>query len=281
MTATTAPLASRALVRLAGPDWRSFLQGLITQNLADPGAGPLVYAALLAPQGRLLHDFFVWTTGPDEAVLDVDAKGAAELGEILSRYRLRARVTLEAAPGRVEAAYGGQPPGEGWRPDPRLPALGWRRLRGAAAAGPADLEAEAAFEALRLEQGVGEAARDGRGSDYPLELNLDLLNAIDFKKGCFVGQETTSRMHRRGGVRSRLVKVAFEGAAPPFGAEILAGELRAGEMRSGAAGTGLALLRLDRALQGPLTAGGRALRLDPPAWLAPSLGQPLAANVGA
>jgi folate-binding Fe-S cluster repair protein YgfZ len=105
-----------------------------------------------------------------------------------------------------------------------------------------------------------------------LELNLDVLGGVDFKKGCFVGQETTSRMHRRGVVKNRLLPVTFEGPAPPFGAEVLSNGLRAGEMRGGVPGRGLALLRLDR-IGGPLeTAPGanaaqaQPLKLDPQPW---------------
>jgi folate-binding Fe-S cluster repair protein YgfZ len=98
------------------------------------------------------------------------------------------------------------------------------------------------------------------------------LDGIDFKKGCFIGQETTSRMKRRGAVKTRAVPVAFDGPPPPFGTEVLAGDLRAGEIRSGAEGRAIALLRLDRAVGAPLTAEGRPVRLDPSPWLASLIG---------
>jgi folate-binding protein YgfZ len=148
-----------------------------------------------------------------------------------------------------------------WVKDPRLPALGWRGY------GHTGNAAETAYDAHRLALGAPGPADWGSDKTYPIEANFDLLNGIDFKKGCFVGQETTSRMHRRGTVKTRMAPVTFEGPPPPFGTEILNGTLRAGEVLSGADGRAMASLRLDR-LDGPLTADGRPVTVDMPEWLA-------------
>ena len=103
---------------------------------------------------------------------------------------------------------------------------------------------------------------------YPIEADFDLLNGIDFKKGCFVGQETTSRMKRRGAVKSRMAPIVFDGPAPPAGSELLAGDLRAGQVLSGGTGRAMSMLRLDRLAAGPLAlADGRAWRPDLPTWI--------------
>jgi folate-binding protein YgfZ len=113
----------------------------------------------------------------------------------------------------------------------------------------------------------------GTDRTYPIEANFDLLHGVDFKKGCFVGQETTSRMKRRGQVKNRMLPIAFEGPAPAHGAEVLApGERRAGQVLSGIQGRAMALLRLDR-IDGALTVDGRPVRVERPAWLAAALGQ--------
>jgi len=110
----------------------------------------------------------------------------------------------------------------------------------------------------------------GVDSTYPIEANFDLLGGIDFKKGCFVGQETTSRMKRRGTIKSRMAPIVFDGAAPAYGTELLAGNLRAGEVLSGAEGGAMALLRLDRLGLGPLTLpDGGVWRSQLPAWMGP------------
>ena len=110
------------------------------------------------------------------------------------------------------------------------------------------------------------AADAPQDKTYPIEADFDLLNGIDFHKGCFVGQETTSRMKRRGSIKNRMLVLDFDGPPPPFGAEVLKGELRAGEVLSGKGGSAMALLRIDR-LDGDLTVEGRPVRLRRPAWM--------------
>jgi tRNA-modifying protein YgfZ len=272
-----AVLPDRALIRLQGPDWRSFLQGLITQDVEGMGHGELRYGALLTPQGRLLYDLFIRADG-EGALLDVSRAGREALFARLKMYRLRAKVELSLDDGAVIAAFdGGRPEGEGWSPDPRLAALGWRGLGVAAPAGAEAAEPDA-YDRLRLEQGVADLERDALSDRaYALEANFDLLNGVDFKKGCFVGQETTSRMKRRSVVKSRLLPLGFEGGAPAAGTEVLNGSLRAGVIHSGADGVALALLRLDRAVGAPLTVEGRAVRLDIPHWAKAAVDEALAA----
>jgi folate-binding protein YgfZ len=153
----------------------------------------------------------------------------------------------------------------GFYADPRLPELGWR---GYDPERPADaqLTNEAAYDRNRLTLGIPGPADWGSDRTYPIEANFDLLNGIDFKKGCFVGQETTSRMKRRGAIKNRMLPVTFEGPPPVFGTEVLNGELRAGEVLSGQDGIAMALLRLDR-IDGPLLADGRTVSARRPAWM--------------
>ena len=102
-------------------------------------------------------------------------------------------------------------PPSGWIADPRLAGIGWRGCGVAPPAG-ATLADEAAYQAHRLALGVPDPTTDcPPDTAFPIEANFDLLNGIDFKKGCFVGQETTSRMKRRGTIKSRMVALAFEG----------------------------------------------------------------------
>ena len=272
------PLPDRALIRLDGADWRGLLQGLVTQDVETMAPGEMRYAALLAPQGRLLYDMFVITEG-EGAWLEVDAEGRAALLAKLKMYRLRAKVEMAAADGEVAALFGGDAdPGEGWRRDPRLPALGWRGVDRASPRG-ATAAAGGAYDAFRLGLGVADVAKDGLADRvYALEANLDLLNGVDFRKGCFVGQETTSRMKRRNGVRSRLVTIRCEGEPLVSGAEVMAGTLRAGEVRAATQGVALALLRLDRAQGAALSVEGRPVRLDPPDWLAAAVDAPAQAD---
>jgi len=254
-----ARLSSRALVRISGPDWRSFLQGLLTQDIETLADGELRFAALLAPQGRVLFDLFVLGEA-DGALLDVAADRRDALLQRLALYRLRAKVEIAPDERPAHAAWGDA--AALGAADPRLPQLGVRIY------GPAEPDAEeGAYDAHRLALGVPDPARDAiPDKTYPIEANFDLLNGVDFRKGCFVGQETTSRMKRRGGIKNRMLPIDFDGEPPPFGAEVLAGDLRAGEVLTGRQGRAMALLRLDRIEGADLTVEGRPVAFERPGW---------------
>ncbi|HLY79334.1 MAG TPA: folate-binding protein [Caulobacteraceae bacterium] len=257
-------LKSRALIAVGGEDWRGFLQGLLTQDVETIRPGELRFGALLTPQGRLLYDLFV--AGRDDGCwLDCAAERRDALIQRLTIYRLRAKVTIVADETPVFAAWGDAPPGAGSIADPRLPELGWR---GYGVGAEADAS-EGDYDRHRLRLGVPGPVDWGEDASYPLEADFDLLHAIDFQKGCFVGQETTSRMKRRGAIKSRMLPIVFDGPAPAPGAEILAGTLRAGEVRSGVDGRAIALLRLDRIEGAALTVDGRACTVERPDWFPP------------
>ncbi len=254
----TVRLDDRALMSVQGSDARSFLQGLLTQDVDSLEAGELRYGALLGPQGRLLADLFLLGE-PEGVLLDCQAEQRDALLQRLSLYRLRADVRLAADDRSVCAAWGTDMPD--WPADPRLPNLG-RRSYGAVVPSQAADD----WRKRQLEHGVPSSEDFRLDVDYPIECNLDLLNGIAFHKGCFVGQEVTSRMKRRGKVKSRLLPVSFDGAAPSFGQEVLRGDLRCGEIRGTCEGWAMALLRFDR-LDGPLTVEGQPVQVHIPDWL--------------
>ena len=247
-----AHLTDRGVVRVSGPEARSFLQGLVTGNVVTLGEGEARWAALLSPQGKILFDFLM-SAESDAIWLDVNREKVAELVKRLTMYRLRAKVEIadESANFEIVALYGGAP-GEGAR-DSRHPDMGTRLIV------PADrIEAQmltfggdfglADYAAHRIALGVPEGGVDfAYGDAFPHEADMDQLNGVDFKKGCFVGQEVVARMHYRGTTRNRVLKVLLDGAAPPPGAIVMAGEIKIGTMGSSAGAQGLALLRIDRA----------------------------------
>ena len=256
-----ARLDSRALIRISGPDARPFLHNLLTQDVETIKPGELRFGALLSPPGRLLFDLFIWGE-EDGVVLDVAAERRDALIQRLTLYKLRADVAVMPIPDAVFVAWGADTP-EGFVADPRLPALGGRRWGDQ---GEADA-AEADWQAHRLALGVPDPTQDAlMDKTYPIEADFDLLNGIDFHKGCFIGQETTSRMKRRGTIKNRMMAIAFDGPAPARGAEVLKGELRAGEVMTGAEGRAIALMRLDR-MDGDLTVDGRPVQVEKPDWI--------------
>jgi folate-binding protein YgfZ len=258
---------ARSLIRVSGPEAKAFLDNLLTQDLTRLADGGVAYAALLSPQGKVSADMLVWADG-DALVLDVDPARGEALMKRLSMYKLRAQVTLEDA-GEALSVLVSDAPFEGAVADPRLPALDWRALapRGEHADGAAW------YDAHRLALGVPDLARDaGPDEVFGLEALIEELNGVDFKKGCFVGQENVSRMKRRATTRKKFCPVVFDGPAPAFGSPVKAGEAELGSVRTGADGRAIALLRLDRAMDAAskaqnLTADGKILRIAPPDWL--------------
>lgn len=251
-------LESRALVAVRGPDWRSFLQNLLTCDVEDLAEGEAKFGALLSPPGRLLYDLFVMAEG-EGVLLDVEAAWRDALIQRLTMYRLRAKVEIAADPRPVAASIRG---GHGVL-DPRLGALGFR-LYGVEGVLP-----EAAYDAHRLSLGVPGPKDWDTDKTYPLEADFDLLNGVAFQKGCFVGQETTSRMKRRSAVKNRMLPLDYDGPQIAPGTEVLAGDLRAGQVLSGGHGRSIALLRLDRIEGAELTAGDRTVQVRFPQWFEP------------
>jgi hypothetical protein len=279
------PLPDRALLAVAGAEARAFLQGLISNDVDKIAPGRAIHAALLTPQGKYLHDFFVFER--DGALcLDAEAGRADDLLRRLAAYRLRRKVEIArgAEPLAVFALLGAPPPaappaGATVYRDPRLAGLGWRAAappeaaRAFAAAGYAP-GARADYDRLRLALGVPDGSRDlVPEKSLLLENGFDELDGVDFEKGCYVGQEITARMKHRALIKKRLFPVAIDGAAPPPGTPVAFGEVDSGEMRSSLDGQGLALLRLDHVAASlrdgtPFVAGEARLTPRKPAWLA-------------
>jgi folate-binding protein YgfZ len=160
--------------------------------------------------------------------------------------------------------------------DPRLPALGYRAFLPHGTE-PAALGCEAASEqdyhGFRISQGVPEGGRDyAFGDVFPHEALFDQLNGVDFKKGCFVGQEVVSRMEHRGTARKRVVPVEGAAPLPAPGTSIEAAGAPIGTLGSVIGTSGLALIRLDRAEDAvargeTLAAGGVGIALRRPAFV--------------
>ncbi|MBY0256640.1 folate-binding protein YgfZ [Methylobacterium sp.] len=249
-------LPDRAVVTVSGEDATSFLQGVVTCNVEtlDPGEARL--GALLTPQGKILFDFLV-ARAADGFQLDVAADQAPGLAKRLGLYRLRAKVTITLDPtlGVAAAWDGAETAATVTRlHDGRLRGMG-ERLIFPLGAFSADAT-EADYHAHRIAHGIPEGGRDFPWSDaFPHEALMDQLGGVDFRKGCYVGQEVVSRMQHRGTARTRIVPlVAVDGGALEPGAEITSGPRGLGTVGSVAGRRGLGTLRLDR-LADALAAG--------------------------
>jgi len=234
---------TRRLYRLTGPDARHFLQGLTTNDLKGMERG-LVYTAMLTPQGKYLADFFLRADG-DGILLDVDAGIGPALVQRLSMYKLRADVQITETDLKLTRGTGPAP--EGALPDPRHPDLGWRLY------GDSEGDDGTDWDAIRVTHCIPETGIELTPDTYILEAGFERLHGVDFRKGCYVGQEVTARMKHKTELRKGLVRVAVTGDAP-VGTEITAEGKPAGTLYTQSGGFGIAYLRLDRAT-GPMQAG--------------------------
>ena len=278
-------LPDRGVVKVAGDDARSFLNGLVTANVTEMTPATPRYGALLTPQGKIIVDCLVAEASAEDGggfFLDCPLALAGDLVQKLKFYKLRAKVTAEDLSESlgVLAAWDGNGQTECGLVygDPRLPALGQRVIlppslaKEAAADLGAELVEDRAYESHRIALGVPRGGFDFiYGDTFPHEANMDQLNGVDFAKGCYVGQEVVSRMEHRGTARNRIVKINTEHNAPDAGIPVMAGDRQVGTTGSSAGNRGLAMLRLDRvadaqAASTPLTAGGVTLSVQRPEW---------------
>lgn len=292
---TYTELTDRGLISVGGAGAREFLQALVSNDIDRAGPERAVYATLLTPQGKFLYDFFVCELD-GRLVLDCEAARRDELIKRLTFYRLRAKVELAdaGADRKVFALFGDgaaevldltEEPGAA-KPfagglvmvDPRLAALGLRAIvaadgaQAALAAAGFTAAAPADYDRHRLALGVPDGSRDvAVDRNFLLEGNFEALNAVDFGKGCYVGQELTARTKYRGTIKKRLYPVEVDGPLPDPGTAITFDGADAGEMRSGLDGRGIALLRLEQVAKAaaagrPLAAGTARLTPVKPAW---------------
>ncbi len=287
-----AVLEDRGVIALRGPDARAFLQGIVTNDVDRVAPDRAVWAALLTPQGKYLHDFFI-AEAAGTLLLDAERARLPDLEKRLSLYKLRSKVEIaDESDAWIVAALigtdadsralvgfegrGGAFAGGVCYVDPRYGGAGARAillrdsLAALEAAGFARTDAES-YDLQRLFNGLPDGSRDLTvDKAYLMENGFDLLNGISWDKGCYVGQELTARMRWRATAKRTLLPVEIEGAAPAPGTAVTLDGKDAGEMRSARDGIGLALLRVDalEALHGgagPLRAGDAALTpLRPP-----------------
>lgn len=274
-------LPDRGVIRVSGPETNGFLNGLLTADTRRVAPGDVRYGALLTPQGKIIVDFLIVGAPEEEGggvLIDAPAALTSDLTRRLTLYRLRAKVTIEdlSTVAGVAARWDEPPspdPDAIVYPDPREARLGVRLIGDRAALEGAAGDADA-YDRARIALAIPKGGLDFvYGDAFPHEADLDQLGGVDFDKGCYVGQEVVSRTQHRGGARTRVLPVRFDGPAPEPGAEVTAGGRAIGRMGSGsgAIGRGLATLRLDRASEAiaagePIAAGGVQLRPFKPDW---------------
>ncbi|WP_299663794.1 folate-binding protein YgfZ [uncultured Ruegeria sp.] len=244
-------MPNRRILRLTGEDTDSFLQGLITNDVQRLDDG-LVYAALLTPQGKYLADFILKRDNAS-VLLDVAEDLADGLVKRLTMYKLRADVSIEDTELNLQRGTGPAP--DGALPDPRHLDLGWRAYSKAQ-----ESDDDTDWDAIRVRHCIPETSIELTPDSYILEAGFEALNGLDFKKGCYVGQEVTARMKHKTELRKGLRVVEISDTAP-VGTEIQSNGKPVGTVFTQSNGKAIAYLRLDRA-QGDMQAGEAIVRLS-------------------
>ena len=242
----------RAVISIRGEGGLAFLHNLLTCDVVGLAMGEAAYGALLSPQGKILHDFFVINAG-ESVLLDCAASQRAALLQKLMLYKLRAKLEIVGRDD-LEVVVGE----EGYV-DPRNAALGHRFF---AAAG--SFKSGEGYDAARIALGLADSEQDiGSGVLFPHEANFDLIGGVSFSKGCYVGQEVVSRMQHRGTARSRILPIECSSNAPAKGTEIRSGATLIGEVLSSVGQQALALIRTDRLAEATATllAGAITIRV--------------------
>ena len=273
-------LLDRAVLEVTGPDAGEFLQGLITNDLEKIKEKGSLFAALLTPQGKINYEFFIVPTS-EGYYLEMAKGGIEELYKKFSLYKLRANVEI-ANLSESHMVFWLQEvcdlscPDAVLFPDPRSKDLGQRAIvsvdqmtefcDGLEACTPDD------YLKTRLSFAIPEGGHDyALGNTFPHEACYDLIDGVDFSKGCYVGQEVVSRMQHRSTVRKRIVCVKSDEPLPDGGAEIRTETSLLGVLGSCHEGVGLALVRLDRAGKAlnngdKIYADGILITLSLPSW---------------
>lgn len=242
-------MSDRTILSVTGADREAFLQGLVTNDVTR-AAGDIIYTALLTPQGKFIADFFV-IGEPDRYLIDVDAKVAPMLAQKLNMYRLRADVQI--TPIDLDVSRGTGPAPDGAFADPRHADLGWRSYGGTNESDSTD------WDALRIANLVPATGIELTPDSYILEMGFERLNGVDFRKGCYVGQEIVARMKHKTDLRKGLARVKLSAPAAA-GATIVAAGKTVGTLHTVVGRDGLAYLRFDRATV-DMTADGIAVEL--------------------
>lgn len=227
-------LPGRSVIKIIGQDAAVFLQGLISNDI-NKADGNLIYSFFLTPQGRFLADFFI-AKESDYYLLDLPSSTKTTIINKLKIYKLRSQVVIEETNLDVAVADSGYA-------DPRSALLGYRTFAEAAAI---DEQAFAQYEALRISLLIPDADFDFMyEKSLPLDLGGEYLNGVDFKKGCYVGQEVTARMKHRGNIRKKLFVISYADVAPAYGEDVIASNKKIGVMLGSKNGQGLALLNFE------------------------------------
>ncbi len=265
--------ADRALFRFSGAEAPKLVNDVVTGHIPSGPDDNAAWWALLSPQGKILAEGLAgWA---DDALwLDVHVSVADDFLKRMKMYRLRAKVVIDDLRETHRVGYASVPVSDAiFHSDRRGPVeLGYRII--APVENTTTWVPDASpYTAARIAAGLLEQGADFPANDaFAHDLGMDLLDGIDFVKGCYVGQEVVSRMKHRGTARRRPVIVT--GIDAPTGAPLLAGTREAGTVGQVHDRRAVAILRLDRITDPTgVTVGEQPVTVALPAWATYAFGE--------
>lgn len=262
-TMTTHLRADRAVFRFSGPDAHKLLNDVVTGPIPSEANGTAAWWALLSPQGKILAEGLAGFAN-DALWLDVHRSVADDFFKRMKMYRLRAQVVIDDLRETHRVGFTTEQALGLAYADPRG-LNGWRVIAPAEQTSGWDTD-DTAYRQARIANGIAEQGADFPANDtFAHDIGLDILDGIDFAKGCYVGQEVVSRMKHRGTARRRPVIVS--GIAAPAGSAVIAGNREAGTVGQVIDGKAVAILRLDR-ITAPsvVTIDGKPVDVALPTW---------------
>jgi folate-binding protein YgfZ len=195
-------LSHREVISISGNDRFAFLQGLITKDIFSLKPDSLLYALLLSPKGRIDFDLFIFC---DTHKIYMDTDQWEDLIKRLEMFKLRCDVVIEKEMLKVYSILSDDIQQEKECfifKDPRHSEMGWRAYTTDVLEYAQD---NSLYDEKRVRLGLPDGLKDMvKGRALPLEWNMDILNAIDFDKGCYMGQELTARTKYRELLKKRI-----------------------------------------------------------------------------
>ncbi len=204
-------LSNRAVIQVKGPDSAKFLQGMVTNDIKKNSYS---YNYLLTNQGKYLFDFFVYKKNEESYLLDICREGAPDLIKRLSMYKLRSNCEINDNFNKFTVLYSQNIPNFGEffsSKDPRYKKLGYRSLIETININNLPRLANNLYIEDKYKYTIVDGDIDLKfNRSIPIEYGADELNAIDYQKGCYIGQEVVSRLKYQGVVRKKIFNIEFD-----------------------------------------------------------------------
>jgi len=249
---------NRAIISVSGEDASKLIQGMISNDISKVTPSSQIYSYLLTPQGKYIFDFFI-SLKEGSYIFDIAEQDKESFLKKLSLYKLRSKAEIKDE-GENYTVLAVLDNSSGFS-DPRHSAMPNRLIMARSELASITLSPIENYHCLRIKNNIPEGADMEKEKSFPLQYRMKELSGVDFKKGCFVGQEVTARTHHRGEIRRTTYSVT---AATPLtaGTSIMAADKEVGTILTAIGNSALARIEIASVITAvPLTAGNSPLTI--------------------